>query len=96
MIEIKKLNKFYDNGVHALKNVDLKIEKGEFVILLGLSGSGKSTLLRSINRLIEPTSGEIIFNGANVTTAKSKELRKIIIKNGLNRFINGTRKKRKS
>ena len=83
MIEIRKLNKFYDNGVHALKNVDLKIEKGEFVILLGLSGSGKSTLLRSINRLIEPTSGEIIFNGANVTTAKSKELRKIRRKIGM-------------
>ena len=61
MIEIKKLNKFYDESTHALKDVDLTIKNGEFLILLGLSGSGKSTLLRCINRLVEPTSGEITF-----------------------------------
>jgi phosphonate transport system ATP-binding protein len=77
IIEIKKLNKFYDESTHALKDIDLEIKEGEFVILLGLSGSGKSTLLRCLNRLIEPTSGEIKFLGNDVVTAKSPALRGI-------------------
>ena len=77
MLKIINLNKFYDNGVHALKNINLNINAGEFVILLGLSGSGKSTLLRCINRLVEPTGGEIFFENQNVTVANNKHLRKI-------------------
>ncbi len=83
MLKIRNLEKFYKSDVHALKNVNLDIKKGEFVILLGLSGSGKSTLLRCINRLVEPTSGEIIFEGKNVTKAQSTELRKIRRKIGM-------------
>jgi len=77
MLEIRKLSKVYANGVQALKAIELTITPGEFVVLVGLSGSGKSTLLRSINRLIEPTSGEVLFYGRNVTQADPAELRAI-------------------
>ena len=77
ILEINKLNKFYDKDTHALIDVDLNIAQGEFVILLGLSGSGKSTLLRCINRLIEPTSGNIKFNGQNVESASKSSLQSI-------------------
>ncbi len=77
MLYISSLHKYYADGTHALKGIDLKVEKGEFVILLGLSGSGKSTLLRCINRLIEPSSGEIVFDDKHVEKASSKELREI-------------------
>ncbi|MFO7897276.1 MAG: phosphonate ABC transporter ATP-binding protein [Candidatus Cloacimonadales bacterium] len=77
MLDIKKLNKIYPGGTHAVKDLDLKVNKGEFLILLGLSGSGKSTLLRCINRLIEPSSGKIIFAQEDVVQANSSELRKI-------------------
>ena len=75
IIEIKNLHKVYATGTHALKGIDLKVKEGEFCILLGLSGSGKSTLLRCLNRLIEPTSGDIIIDGIDVVAAKGKELR---------------------
>ena len=71
------MNKIYTGGVHAIKDVDLSINEGEFLILLGLSGSGKSTLLRCINRLIEPTSGEVFFEGKDAISAKGAQLRKI-------------------
>ena len=77
ILSLKKLNKIYAGGVHAIKDVDLSVQEGEFLILLGLSGSGKSTLLRCINRLIEPCSGEIYFEGKNVIAAKGIQLRKI-------------------
>ncbi len=77
ILSLKNLNKIYDGGTHALKEVNLEVEAGEFLILLGLSGSGKSTLLRCINRLIEPTSGEIFFEGKNICAAEGKELRNI-------------------
>jgi len=65
MIEIKELTKWYgDNEV--LKGINLSVEKGEVVTIIGSSGSGKSTLLRCINLLEQPTSGEIIFNEENV------------------------------
>jgi phosphonate transport system ATP-binding protein len=57
--------------------VSLDIQRGEFVVLIGLSGSGKSTLLRCINRLIEPTSGKVVFDGVDVTRASGDELRRI-------------------
>ncbi|RLD56136.1 MAG: phosphonate ABC transporter ATP-binding protein [Bacteroidetes bacterium] len=74
ILTIKHLDKVYASGTHALENINLEIKEGEFVILLGLSGSGKSTLLRCINRLIEPTSGEIIFDDQNVSSSNGKEL----------------------
>ncbi len=77
MLKIKNLSKTYDDGTRALKDVSFNLEQGEFLVIIGLSGSGKSTLLRCINRLVEPTSGEIIWNGADVCLAKGAELRRI-------------------
>jgi phosphonate transport system ATP-binding protein len=77
MLEIRNLTKVYDDGTVALKNVSFEVADQEFVIIIGLSGSGKSTLLRCINRLIEPTEGQIIWNGVDVTKAPPDELRKI-------------------
>ena len=69
--------KVYPSGTRAVDGITLDIHQGEFVVLIGLSGSGKSTLLRCINRLVEPTSGTIIFDGVDVTKARGQELRGI-------------------
>ena len=60
ILEIKNLHKTYGNNTQVLRGINLQIEQGEFVCIIGLSGSGKSTLLRCINRLIEGSSGEIL------------------------------------
>jgi phosphonate transport system ATP-binding protein len=77
MLEIRNLTKIYPNGTVALRDVNLTVRDGEFVVVLGLSGSGKSTLLRCINRLVEPTSGTILVDGKAVTGANEAELRRI-------------------
>jgi len=77
MLEIKNITKVYDNTVLALNNVSFTIPEGQFLAVVGLSGSGKSTLLRCINRLIEPTSGQIIWDGVDVTAASPEDLRRI-------------------
>ncbi len=76
MLEIRNLSKTYDDGTEALKNISFTVPDGQFLVLIGLSGSGKSTLLRCINRLVEPTSGDVIWNDKNITTASSAELRR--------------------
>jgi len=76
-LSIERLTKVYPNGTRALDDVSLEVERGEFLVLIGLSGSGKSTLLRCINRLVEPTSGRIVFDGQDVTAARGAELRRI-------------------
>jgi phosphonate transport system ATP-binding protein len=76
-LSIQGLTKIYPKGTQALNDVSLDVERGEFVVLIGLSGSGKSTLLRCINRLVEPTSGRIVFEGQDVTGAEGTELRRI-------------------
>jgi len=83
MLQIKNLTKIYDDGTQALKNVSFDVKDGEFLIIIGLSGSGKSTLLRCINRLIDPTEGEIIWNGTNLCTLEGDELRKTRRKIGM-------------
>jgi len=77
MLEVKHLTKIYEDGTVALRDVSFEVEDGEFLIIIGLSGSGKSTLLRCINRLVEPTEGQIIWNGIDVTKAGPEELREI-------------------
>jgi phosphonate transport system ATP-binding protein len=77
LVSIRELTKTYPTGTRALDGVSLDFHKGEFVVLIGLSGSGKSTLLRCINRLVDPTSGTVTFDGIDVTRAKGAELRRI-------------------
>lgn len=77
IVEITGLRKVFPNGTVAVDGVDLTIQRGEFVVLIGLSGSGKSTLLRCINRLVEPTSGRVVFDGTDVTAANGSDLRRI-------------------
>jgi phosphonate transport system ATP-binding protein len=76
MLQITNLSKTYGTGEQALRDVDLTMERREFVALLGLSGSGKSTLLRCINRLVEPTSGSVKLDGVEITHLGKKELRR--------------------
>ncbi len=83
MLEIKNLTKVYNDGTVALKEVNFKVEDGEFLVIIGLSGSGKSTLLRCINRLIEPTEGEIIWDGEDIAKAEPAELRRFRRKIGM-------------
>ena len=77
MLRVEHLTKVYANGTVALKDVSFQVEDGEFLAVIGLSGSGKSTLLRCINRLIEPTSGKIIWNDTDITALPASEMRQV-------------------
>jgi phosphonate transport system ATP-binding protein len=77
MLSIQNVTKIYEGTFRALNEVSFDVSKGQFVAVIGLSGSGKSTLLRCINRLIDPTSGRIVFDGQDVTAANETELRRI-------------------
>ena len=70
MIAVRNLNKKFGD-LHVLKGIDQHIEKGEVVTIIGPSGSGKSTFLRCLNLLELPSSGEIIFEGVNITSKKN-------------------------
>lgn len=77
MLKVENLTKVYPNGTQALKNVSFEVGEGEFLAVIGLSGSGKSTLLRCINRLVEPTSGKIYWNGQDIARVPGREMRKV-------------------
>lgn len=77
MLEIKDISKVYENGVKALSNVSFSAKKGEFISIIGSSGSGKSTLLRSINKLVDISSGEIFFENERIDNLKKKEIKKV-------------------
>jgi phosphonate transport system ATP-binding protein len=77
VLEIQHLHKVYPNGTHGLTDVSFTVNDGEFLVVIGLSGSGKSTLLRCINRLIEPTEGKILWDGVDITAARSGEMLRI-------------------
>lgn len=83
MLQIKNLTKVYDGGVQALTDVSFDVPKGQFLAVIGLSGSGKSTLLRCINRLVEPTSGQIIWDDQDITAASAEEMRRVRRKIGM-------------
>ena len=67
MISIRNLSKTFNKDIHAVKNVDLEIDEGEVVVIVGPSGSGKSTVLRCINRLEVPTEGSIVVDNVELT-----------------------------
>jgi osmoprotectant transport system ATP-binding protein len=77
MIEVRNLSKAF-NGKIAVDNISFTVKEGETFVLLGTSGCGKTTTLRMINRLIEPTSGEIKINGKDIREKKPEDLRKQI------------------
>ena len=83
MLKITDLVKVYDGGLQALDKVSFEVPKGQFVAVIGLSGSGKSTLLRCINRLIDPTSGSVVWNGVDITSLAEEELRAVRRKIGM-------------
>ncbi len=75
MIEFRNVSKVYDsNGTHALSNVNIKIEDGEFVFVVGSSGAGKSTFLKLIMHEEKPTEGEIIFNDYSSAKLKKRQI----------------------
>lgn len=82
MIDVKHLDKFFGDN-HVLKDLNEHIEQGEKVVIVGPSGSGKSTFLRCLNLMEKPTSGHIVFEGKDITEAKSKEVNQIRQKMGM-------------
>ena len=74
MIEATHVSKEYGRGVYALKDLTLRIDKGDFVFLTGPSGAGKSTLLRMLLRQDVPTAGELVVGGRNLATLKPRQV----------------------
>lgn len=83
LLELRGVSKFYRSDAPSLADASFSVDEGEFVSIIGRSGAGKSTLLRCINRMIEATSGEIIFEGVDVTRLGSRELRRVRTKIGM-------------
>ncbi len=74
MIEFNNVSKIYQSGTHALKNINIKIDDGEFVFIVGSSGAGKSTFLKLIMHEETPTSGDIIINDISLADLKRKDV----------------------
>ncbi len=77
MLSLRQLSKRYPTGDLALKSVDLEVPKGQVMALIGPSGAGKSTLIRCINRLVEPTSGQVLLDGEDITKLSAWGLRRM-------------------
>ena len=86
ILQVKDLSHLYSPGTpfahKALDNINLSIDRGEFVALIGHTGSGKSTLIQHLNGLLRPTSGSVLFNGTNIFSSKS-HLRSVRFRIGL-------------
>jgi cell division transport system ATP-binding protein len=74
MIEFKNVSKLYNNDIFALSKVNVEIERGEFVFLVGTSGAGKSTFVKTILKEINPTSGSVIVNGTDIVNLTRKQI----------------------
>jgi len=84
MLEVKDLRIRYNkSGPEILKGISFSVESDDFLAIIGPSGAGKSTLIRCINRLVEPTSGNIFFDGINIIGLNQSEMRKIRCKMGM-------------
>ena len=83
LIELKNVNKVFKNGIAAVVDNNLTIEKGEFVFIIGLTASGKSTLIKLLYREEKPTSGTVIVGGINVGKLKNRNVYKIRRKIGI-------------
>jgi len=83
LLELMNITKYYNKETPALSDVSFSVEEGEFIAIIGPSGAGKSSLLRCINRMIEASEGEIIFDGVNVLNANKQDLRRIRTKIGM-------------
>ncbi len=83
MIKFEDVGKRYPNGYEGLKHINLEIEQGEFVAIIGLSGAGKSTLIRTINRMHDVTSGSLTVDGTDVMSLSGKSLRRFRRKIGM-------------
>ena len=77
ILQVKGLQKAYQDGALILKGIDLEVQQGEFIAVIGLSGAGKSTMLRCLNGLIEPTAGQILIDGTDVTGLSPEGLRRL-------------------
>lgn len=76
MVELKNVNVHYSSGVDALQNINLRINDGEFVFIVGGSGAGKSTLVKLMTREIVPTEGRVFVNGYNLSKTKGDKIAK--------------------
>lgn len=83
LLEVKSVSKQFGSETKALTDINFSVNEGEFVAIIGPSGAGKSTLLRCINRMIDATGGEIIFDNMSVTKLKKKELKMVRTKIGM-------------
>ncbi|MFE4426315.1 phosphonate ABC transporter ATP-binding protein [Peribacillus butanolivorans] len=83
LLEVKNVSKHFGNDTKALSNIDFSVNEGEFVSIIGPSGAGKSTLLRCINRMIDASSGDIIFDNDHVYELNKRELKKVRRKIGM-------------
>lgn len=83
MIELKNITKIYPNGFQAIKPLNLKVNRGDIMGIIGYSGAGKSTLIRLINRLESPSSGDIIIDGESVVALSEGKLQKVRQKIGV-------------
>ncbi|MDR6880823.1 phosphonate ABC transporter ATP-binding protein [Bacillus sp. 3255] len=83
LLEFKRVSKQYGTDTRALTDISFDVREGEFVSIIGPSGAGKSTLLRCINRMIDASSGEIIFDGANILEFKKRELKQLRTQMGM-------------
>ncbi|GAE31418.1 phosphonate ABC transporter ATP-binding protein [Halalkalibacter hemicellulosilyticus] len=76
LLEVRRLSKVYSDGTTALQDISFELHNGEFIVIIGPSGAGKNTLLRSINRLVKPTAGELLFKGQEIVSANASQLKK--------------------
>ena len=84
MLEVENLRIRYNkSGPDILKGISFSLESDDFLAIIGPSGAGKSTLIRCINRLVEPTSGDIFFNGENIVKIRQRDMRKVRCKMGM-------------